>query len=103
MREGQNLILRKSYESSVTVTYDTTFNPENNRTKFKQNEHGERSVFCKCGLPQHLLVPKGSENGVPFILFVMISNFTNDEVILNTIHLWSHFMSKQVRLRFHSC
>jgi hypothetical protein len=40
----------------------------------------EEFNFCGCGWPQHMLIPKGSPEGMPCELFVMISNYDDDKV-----------------------
>ena len=56
-------------ESSVTIPYDRTFKNLSNT----QSVNNDIS-FCSCGWPQHLLIPKGNEQGFQSELFVMISN-----------------------------
>ncbi|GFR13155.1 hemocyanin A chain [Trichonephila clavata] len=70
------MIVRSSTDSSVTIS--STYS-------FKELLHGEdvdedRSEFCSCGWPQHLLVPKGSNKGMVFDLFVMITDGEKDKV-----------------------
>lgn len=36
--------------------------------------------FCGCGWPQHMLLPRGTAEGYPMHLFVMISNYDDDRV-----------------------
>lgn len=36
--------------------------------------------FCGCGWPHHMLVPKGSKEGFPMELFVMVSDYKDDAV-----------------------
>ncbi|GFW92046.1 hemocyanin A chain [Trichonephila clavipes] len=76
LRPGKNIIVRSSTDSSVSIASTYTF---------KELLHGEdldenRSEFCSCGWPQHLLVPKGSNKGMVFDLFVMITDAEKDLV-----------------------
>ncbi|GFY67426.1 hemocyanin A chain [Trichonephila inaurata madagascariensis] len=76
LRPGKNIIVRSSTDSTVTISSTYTF---------KELLHGEdleedRSEFCSCGWPQHLLVPKGSNKGMVFDLFVMITDAEKDKV-----------------------
>lgn len=36
--------------------------------------------FCNCGWPDHMLIPQGSPHGLPYDLFVMVSDFKQDAV-----------------------
>ncbi|GFV70497.1 hemocyanin A chain [Trichonephila clavipes] len=76
LRPGKNFIVRSSTDSSVTIS--STYS-------FKELLHGEdvdedRSEFCSCGWPQHLLVLKGNIKGMVFDLFVMITDGEDDKV-----------------------
>lgn len=80
MNAGQNTITRQSTESSFTIPFEQTF-----RDLSIQGEDPRRTDlaafnFCGCGWPQHMLVPKGTEAGAPYVLFVMLSNYEQDEV-----------------------
>ncbi|GLV44012.1 Prophenoloxidase 2 [Carabus blaptoides fortunei] len=66
---GTNNIVQKSQDSSVTISYDRIFNLED------ENASGDGpSDFCRCGWPDYMLIPKGTPEGFPCQLFVMISN-----------------------------
>ncbi|KAK2587196.1 hypothetical protein KPH14_002940 [Odynerus spinipes] len=79
LRPGQNTIERRSTESSLTIPFERTFrNVDENRPI--GGDTLEQFNFCGCGWPQHLLVPKGSKEGYPMELFIMISDYTVDEV-----------------------
>ncbi|KAG8177967.1 hypothetical protein JTE90_014710 [Oedothorax gibbosus] len=76
LRPGKNTIVRSSTDSSVTISSTYTY---------KELLHGEdleedRSEFCSCGWPQHLLVPKGNDKGMVFDLFVMITDGEKDKL-----------------------
>jgi len=79
VRPGSNTIERKSTDSSLTIPFERTFrNLEENRPIGGDNL--EQFNFCGCGWPQHMLVPKGKEEGFPMDLFIMISDYTGDAV-----------------------
>lgn len=79
VKPGANTIERKSTDSSVTIPFERTFrNLDENRPISGDNL--EQFNFCGCGWPQHMLVPKGKEEGFPMDLFIMISDYTGDAV-----------------------
>lgn len=71
--------MRRSDESSVTVPYERTFR---NLEVGREGVDEDSFNFCGCGWPQHLLIPKGTEAGMACQLFVMVSNYEYDAVIL---------------------
>ncbi|KAI9579469.1 phenoloxidase 2 [Glossina fuscipes] len=77
---GMNNIHQSSNSSSVTIPYERSFR----RLGPKYQPTDERQLaefrFCGCGWPEHLLLPKGRPEGMAFDLFVMISDYTGDEV-----------------------
>ncbi|KMQ88263.1 phenoloxidase subunit a3 [Lasius niger] len=79
LRPGQNTIERKSTESSVTIPFERTFR-NLNESRPSGGESLEQYNFCGCGWPQHMLIPKGKEEGFPMDLFIMISDYTVDAV-----------------------
>jgi hypothetical protein len=79
VKPKSNTIERKSTDSSVTIPFERTFRD------LQTNRPGggvalEQFNFCGCGWPQHMLIPKGTPEGMPCELFVMISNFDDDKV-----------------------
>lgn len=66
---GTNNIVRKSQDSSVTISFDRIFN----RTDESKTDECPTD-FCRCGWPHYMLIPKGTPEGFPCELFVMISN-----------------------------
>lgn len=48
--------------------------------EFKKHDKSGAADFCGCGWPQHLYIPKGSHKGMPFDLFVMVTNYDEDHV-----------------------
>ncbi|CAL4065977.1 unnamed protein product, partial [Meganyctiphanes norvegica] len=39
----------------------------------------DEKLPCQCGLPQHLLIPKGRPEGMPFQIFVYVTAFENQK------------------------
>ncbi|XP_055535218.1 phenoloxidase 8-like [Wyeomyia smithii] len=76
MNPGENNIVRRSDQSSVTIPYERTF-----RNVAASNiPSNDQFRFCNCGWPSHMLLPKGTPQGAMYDLFVMISNY-NDDVV----------------------
>ncbi|XP_076223003.1 phenoloxidase 1-like [Nomia melanderi] len=77
---GQYAIKRESNKSSVTVSIDRIF--ENTPDNYKTNPNDDKSNLdiCKCGWPDNMLVPKGTVEGFPMDLFVMVSDYSGDLV-----------------------
>ncbi|XP_068086764.1 phenoloxidase 1 isoform X2 [Anabrus simplex] len=77
LRSGNNTIERRSTQSSITIPYERTFRPlDQTRVTPTDQEYN----YCGCGWPQHMLIPKGSPEGFPVELFVMVSNYEDDRV-----------------------
>lgn len=77
MTPGVNTIRRRSDDSAITIPYNRTFR---NVSTAAVNPTNEGFNFCGCGWPQHLLVPKGTPEGMDFDVFVMVSNYQDDFV-----------------------
>lgn len=58
----------------MTIPFERTF-PK------VDDERSPNSVYCGCGWPQHMLLPKGNVHGFSATLFVMVSDFDLDKVI----------------------
>ena len=71
MTAGSNQITRSSQESTLTVPAQTWLQIKNNTYD---------PVFCGCGLPDHLILPKGSPEGTVYDLFVMLTPGDEDAV-----------------------
>ena len=70
---GHNLILRRSVDSSLTV-------PWPQRIQELYNGRNTQTPYCGCGWPQHLLIPKGTTDGMIFDMFIMVTNGQEDAV-----------------------
>lgn len=83
---GQNTIKRKSTESSVTIPFEKSFMTITDVKKLADDEALNKSLntalngYCGCGWPHHLLIGKGTPEGFPCHLFVMITDYENDKV-----------------------
>lgn len=77
---GDNLIRRRSNQSSVTIPYERSFRRIGSAHQPTNTEDLSQFQFCGCGWPQHMLIPKGSTAGTKYDVFVMISNYENDRV-----------------------
>ncbi|XP_031783456.1 phenoloxidase 1 [Nasonia vitripennis] len=81
LRRGQNTVNRNSVESAVTIPFEATFrNLNDNRPSDSDLSNFDQFNICGCGWPQHMLVPKGTRQGYPMDMFVMISNYEFDRV-----------------------
>ncbi|XP_058805148.1 phenoloxidase subunit 1-like [Phymastichus coffea] len=81
LRRGQNIITRNSTESAVTIPFEATFRDlNNNRPQDSDLQNFDSFNFCGCGWPQHMLVPKGTENGFAMDLFLMVSDYQQDKI-----------------------
>lgn len=80
MNPGENTIRRRSDESSVTIPYEQSL--RNIGSKSQPTDPAARAQFqyCGCGWPQHMLLPKGTMNGLKFNIFVMISDYEFDRI-----------------------
>jgi len=73
-RFGTNRIERHSSESALTIDI-----PQSQGAEDPTADLGQRQ-YCGCGWPRHMLIPKGTQRGLPFDLFVMITNGWEDYV-----------------------
>lgn len=72
--QGINQVTRASVDSSVTRFYDLA--PlTRNLAQFTAEED-----WCNCGWPAHMLIPKGSVEGLKCQLFVMVTDSDIDQV-----------------------
>ncbi|XP_067015254.2 phenoloxidase 1 [Anabrus simplex] len=79
LSKGTQMIKRKSEHSSVTIPFERTYR-DLGKKRPGFGERLERFNFCGCGWPHNMLIAKGTETGYPCQLFVMVSNFADDEV-----------------------
>lgn len=80
LQPGQNTIKRNSVNSSVTIPFERTFRNLDQDRPTEGTAEAEEFDFCGCGWPHHMLIPKGTPQGMPVDLFCMISNWENDRI-----------------------
>ncbi|XP_013107071.1 phenoloxidase 2-like [Stomoxys calcitrans] len=80
LEPGQNRLKRKSSDSSVTIPFERTFRDLEKDRPADFSEEELEFNFCGCGWPEHMLIPKGLEDGLQCVLFVMVSNYEDDRV-----------------------
>ncbi|KAK9499613.1 hypothetical protein O3M35_002627 [Rhynocoris fuscipes] len=74
------VIERKSSQSGVTIPFEVTFrNLDANRPP-DDSPAVDQFNFCGCGWPHHMLIPKGTPEGFPCTLFVMVSDYAEDKI-----------------------
>ncbi|GAB0086196.1 Hemocyanin, N-terminal [Sergentomyia squamirostris] len=78
-RPGANTIRRRSTESNLTIPFERTFRDLDNRPAVGSDAESQ-FIFCGCGWPQHMLLPKGLPEGIRCELFVMLTNYEEDRV-----------------------
>lgn len=92
VKQGMNNINRRSDQSSVTIPFNRTFRDLDASRPAEGSEALAQFNFCGCGWPDHMLIPKGSPEGFPMQLFVMISNYEDDKVRQN-------FVTQELKIR----
>ncbi|XP_063875278.1 phenoloxidase 3-like isoform X5 [Scylla paramamosain] len=82
LKPGLNHILRSSTSSSITNSNEFTFRDLEERPNPDNPGAPENTLFnfCGCGWPQHMLLPRGKQEGMPFELFVMVTDWNQDKV-----------------------
>ncbi|KAL1131636.1 hypothetical protein AAG570_011249 [Ranatra chinensis] len=80
LRPSNNVIDRKSTDSSLTIPFERTFRNIGSDRPAEGSAGLEAFNFCGCGWPQHMLLPKGATGGFPCQLFIMVSDFKDDRV-----------------------
>ncbi|XP_067634373.1 phenoloxidase 2 [Eurosta solidaginis] len=78
---GVNKISQAFDNSSVTIPYERSFRRIGSEYVPTDPRQLAEFRFCGCGWPAHMLLPKGKPEGMPFELFVMISNYDDDAVL----------------------
>lgn len=88
MKKGLNTINRRSNQSSVTIPFERTYRDLDTNRAATGTDALAQFNFCGCGWPDNMLLPKGTLEGYPMQLFVMISNYENDIVSLLLPQTW---------------
>lgn len=68
-----NIVRRKSVETPLTIDF-----PESLREL--QSQTSTAMPYCGCGWPHHLLIPKGTREGLSLDLFAMVTDSEEDYV-----------------------
>lgn len=76
MRPGENIINRRSMDSSLTIPWEQTFR---DLERTEREPTAEQSI-CGCGWPQHMLLPRGNASGQIYDLVVFLTNAEEDAV-----------------------
>lgn len=74
VQPGENVIRRRSTESSLTIPVERTFR------ELEVTRAPNETLENVCGWPHHMLIPKGSTKGLQCHLFVMVSNCDRESV-----------------------
>ncbi|KAM3957879.1 phenoloxidase subunit 1 [Aphomia sociella] len=85
LKPGNNTIRQRSSESSVTIPFERTFRNQANRPGDPGSNTAAEFDFCGCGWPHHMLIPKGTEQGYPVVLYVMVSDWATDRIEQDTV------------------
>ncbi|XP_068202628.1 hemocyanin subunit-like [Palaemon carinicauda] len=91
---GDNHIVRKSTDSSVTVSDVPSFKTLMEKTEAALSSGGDLDLHefeSAVGVPNRFLLPKGNENGVEFDLYVCVTDGEKDAAIPD-IHTKEEFM-----------
>merc|ERR1712002_163575 len=80
---GENEIVRKSSESSVTIPDIPSFSRlvhDADAAVAAGTEVHLEAFSQQCGIPNRMLIPKGTPEGMEFVLRVAITDATGDHV-----------------------
>jgi len=77
VKPGRGKIIRSSQDSTLTLPHDTWLGIQKNTFSRK---------YCGCGLPHHLLLPKGTTYGKIHDLFVMLTPSEEGDVLHASNH-----------------
>jgi len=84
LKVGQNLIRRASSESSLVKKEVETYREMMQKVEQEIQNGGQQEytnkVHSHCGWPLHLLLPKGTQQGEKYTLYVMLSDYEQDRV-----------------------
>jgi hypothetical protein len=80
LKTGQNIIRRSSMESTIVKKEVETFRELIKNAEEQQNSDVTTKIHSHCGWPMHLLLPKGTQAGEKYTLFVVITDYEQDKV-----------------------
>jgi tyrosinase len=76
VQPGANTITRRSQDSTLTAPWPLSVQQVRSNIENGLNAN----VNCECGFPHHLLLPRGTEQGMSFDVFVMLTDASVDIV-----------------------
>lgn len=78
----QSVVYRPSEKSSVVrkPVLRSPCDERATRTEGATPEEGDEFSYCTCGWPYHMLLPRGTEQGMPFLLLVHVTDWNIDRV-----------------------
>lgn len=93
VKSGSNKIERNSYESIFTAP-DQMPSEVFYKKVVKAIEGGESFTYSSrlSGFPDHLMLPKGKKEGMPFRFFVCVSHFDETKTFEMETPVWGRFM-----------
>nr|QOQ34392.1 prophenoloxidase 2-2 [Sogatella furcifera] len=77
-KQQSDTITRKSQSSSLIIPFERTFRDLKDTAAFPGGM--DAFNFCGCGWPEHMMIPRGTPEGFPATLFVMVSDYQFDKV-----------------------
>jgi tyrosinase len=79
--KSKKIVARPSWQSTVvrrkSVDPALFLKPG---TEESHHDDGDAEAYCDCGLPYRLLVPRGTRDGMPFILMAMLTSAQDDAI-----------------------
>ena len=79
LAQGANLLKRRSSDSNLIIPWAQPFE------ELERDSSRRLTPYCGCGWPEHMLLPKGNEEGQVFDLFVMLTDGVIDRVQTTTM------------------
>ncbi|KAK7874024.1 hypothetical protein R5R35_013428 [Gryllus longicercus] len=77
---GASELKRSSAQSSITIPWEQTFRDVDTNRPPDNTPQQQDFSFCSCGWPQHMLLPRGNAEGLPCVLFAMLTDYELDKV-----------------------
>jgi len=75
VKVGKTILTRHSTDSALTNSW-----AKNLATLRRELGNSPEAPNCGCGWPHHLLLPRGTPDGMDFDIFVMVTNGDEDAV-----------------------
>merc|ERR1712126_661443 len=100
---GDNTVVHKSSESSVTVpdsvSFATLIEKADSAVAAGQEASGMEAYSRNCGIPDRLLLPKGNERGLEFALYAFVNDGSEDHT--ETFDLDGHYGGTHAQCGIH--